>query len=60
MDKREIRKKFKEIRKNLRGSITEDLFESDIYVKADKIFTFVSYGSEINTCTIKKKWLCLI
>ncbi len=55
MDKREIRKKFKEIRKNLRGNITEDFFESDIYVKAGKIFTFVSYGSEINTCTIIKK-----
>lgn len=49
MDKKEIRRKFKEIRKNLRGNITSDFFKTDLYKKAESIFTFVSYGSEINT-----------
>lgn len=55
MNKNETRIKFKEIRKKLRGNITEDFFESDIYLNAHKIFTFVSYGSEINTCNIIRK-----
>lgn len=49
LDKKEIRRKFKEIRKNLRGNITSDFFKTDLYKKAESIFTFVSYGSEINT-----------
>lgn len=57
MDKKEIRKKYREIRKNLEGHITEDFFETDMYIKADKIFTFVSYGSEIDTYAIINKAL---
>lgn len=49
MDKSEIRKKFKNIRENLRGSITSEFFESKIYNECESIFTFVSYGSEIST-----------
>lgn len=49
MDKKEIRKRFKEIRKNLRGSISSEFFKTDLYKKADTIFSFVSYGTEIGT-----------
>ena len=49
MNKKDIRKKYREVRKGLKGSVCSLFYESDIYANAKYIFTFVSYGSEINT-----------
>lgn len=49
MDKKEIRKRFKEIRKKLRGNISSEFYNTDLYKNAHSIFTFVSYGDEIGT-----------
>ena len=50
MNKLEIRKKFREIRQTAApSSITEEIYASKYYRLAEKIFTFVSYGSEIDT-----------
>lgn len=57
MDKKEIRKRFKEIRKNLRGNITSEFFKTDLYKKTGNIFTFVSYGTEIGTIELINKSL---
>lgn len=57
MDKKEIRKRFKEIRKNLRGSISSEFFKTDLYKEASKIFVFVSYGTEISTIELINKTL---
>ncbi len=57
MDKKEIRIKFKEIRKKLRGNITSEFLKTDIYLKAKTIFIFVSYGSEIGTVELINKAL---
>ena len=57
MDKKEIRKKYKEIRKNLSGNITDKLYNDNIYINAKAIFTFVNYGSEIGTTNLIKRAL---
>ncbi|MDO4300095.1 MAG: 5-formyltetrahydrofolate cyclo-ligase [Clostridia bacterium] len=57
MVKKEIRKRFKEIRKNLRGNITSEFFKTDLYKNAGTIFSFVSYGSEIGTVELINKAL---
>lgn len=58
MTKLEIRKKFRDIRKSIKPSpVTDKFFETKYYSKADKIFTFVSYGSEIDTIPFIKRAL---
>lgn len=57
MNKKEFRKKYKEIRKNLSGSITEKFFYEETYIKSKAVFTFVNYDSEINTTNLINKAL---
>ncbi len=50
MNKTELRKKFKEIRKNIiPHNITPHIFGIDIYKNASAVFSFVSCGTEIGT-----------
>ncbi len=50
MNKTELRKKYKEIRKNIaKSSVTEEIYSSRLYQNAKSIFSFVSYGTEIDT-----------
>lgn len=57
MDKDEIRKRFKEMRKKLRGNITSEFLKTDIYIKASVIFVFVSFSTEIGTVELINKAL---
>lgn len=57
MDKSEIRKRFKEIRKNLKGNISRNFFKTELYKNAEGVFTFVSFGSEIGTYELINKAL---
>ncbi len=58
MNKLEIRKKFREIRQTAApSSITDKIYASEYYRLAEKIFTFVSYGSEIDTIPFIKRAL---
>lgn len=50
MTKLEIRKKFREIRRNIKpAAVTEKIYAAECYRLAEKIFIFVSFGSEIDT-----------
>lgn len=55
VNKAEIRKHYKQIRKNLTGEPTSELYKTNEYLNADVVFTFVSYGSEIDTKKLIKK-----
>ena len=57
MDKNELRKKYKEIRKALpldkiSSEIIENLFTFDKFLKAKRIFTYISTPFEVNTSAI--------
>lgn len=50
MDKTEIRRKFGNIRKSLaKSGVTAEIYVSDFYRKAESVFSYVSYGAEIDT-----------
>ena len=50
MTKAEIRKKYSDIRKHTEPSkVTEAIYETQYYINAEKIFTFVSFKDEIDT-----------
>lgn len=55
MDKKELRKKYKEVRKDLSGNITDKLYTDEVYKNSKSVFTFVSYGSEIGTFELINK-----
>lgn len=57
LDKGEIRKKYKEIRKHLKGNICDKFYENEMYLNSEQIFTFVNYGSEIGTKELIKRAL---
>lgn len=63
MNKKELRKEFKNIRDNIKKrdllshQIGENLFESDLYKNARSIFTFISFRSEVETFEIIKRAL---
>ncbi len=57
MDKNDIRQKFKAIRKGLTGEMTEAFYNTPEYRKAEKIFCFYSFGSEIDTTELIKRAL---
>ncbi len=57
MDKSDIRKKYKAIRRGLKGEITEAFYDAPEYGKAEKIFCFYSFGSEIDTTKLIKRAL---
>ena len=62
MEKKKVREEIIKKRKNLSSEIKKEydelifkkLIESDIYKKAKKIFTYVSFGSEIDTIKLIK------
>ncbi|WP_071025489.1 5-formyltetrahydrofolate cyclo-ligase [Peptoniphilus raoultii] len=63
MTKKEERKKFKEIRKNIKNKeelskkIAENLFASEIYKGAKSVFAFISFRTEVDTKEIIGKIL---
>ncbi len=57
MNKGEIRKKYKEIRKNIKGSVSAEFFETNAYRECQSVFLFAGFGSEIDTFRLIKKAL---
>lgn len=55
MDKKVLRKKYLEIRKNCKPNINNihnKLFSSSEFINAEMVFTYVSFGNEISTYEI--------